>query len=193
MPAPHEIMAGPIEAYAAPVGEAFPAINAAVAGNWGLLGVSGSKNYSEDGVLVRPEQVIEEIRTLGATGPRKAFRTAESLLIEFTIMDARIETYAKILNDKTMTTVAGPPGHKSITILQGRTVSRLALLLRAPDLSPYGDTTGWHSQWEIPIVYQADNPETVYRKGEAVGLKVTFRALEDDTNGFGTLRARHAT
>lgn len=193
MPTPFEIIAGPFEAYVAPVGEAFPAINAAVAGNWTLLGAGGSKNYTEDGVLVRPEQTVQFIRSLGTTGPRKAFRTEEDIVIEFAIEDARIETYAKILNDATVTTVGGPPAERNMPLLQGRTVKQLAMLIRGVDITPYGDTAGWHTQWEIPRVVQDGNPETVYRKGEPVALKCTWRALQDDTSGFGTLRARSGT
>lgn len=194
MPAPFEIIAGPFEIYVAPVAEAFPAINAAPAGNWTLLGVGGSKNYEPGaGVLVRAESTEEFVRSLGTTGPRKSFRTEEDLYIEFTLNDARIETFAKVLNDATMTTVPGPPGHKSIPLLQGRTMKTLAMLARGVDISPYGDTVGWHTQWEIPIVTRTGNLEVKHAKAPEVQLKTVWRTLQDDALGFGTLRARHAT
>jgi hypothetical protein len=190
---PFEVMAGPFEVYLAPVGTAFPAIDATPGNDWELLGKSGAKSYTEDGVKVRSEQNIEKFRPLGTTGIRKVWRTSEDLMVEFTVADATLESYASVLNDATVTDTAagiGTAGHRSIPLLQGYDVATYAMLIRGDGLSPYGD--GWNTQWEIPIVHQQDNPETTYVKGVPVGLKCTFAATEDDTTGYGYLRTQDA-
>lgn len=185
MSAPYEIVAGAVDAYLAPVATAFPVINAAPAGTWIKLGAVGSKDYSEDGVKIMAGQTNTRIRTLGATGPRKAFRTAEDLTIELTLLDTTIESYQAAFNQSAITTVAGPPAEKKIQLLQGNAVALRAMLVRGV-LSPYADSASF-LQWDIPLVFQDGDIESVYRKGEAVGLKLRFVALQDDALGFGTL------
>jgi len=182
---PFELVAGPVDVYLAPTGTAFPVISAAPAGAWIKLGTTGSKDYAEDGVLVRPEQTVEEFFSLGATGPRKAFRTREGLTIEMTLHDATAESYQAAWNQNAITTLVGPPAEKTIQMKQGATVSLRALLIRGV-LSPYSDSAN-NTQWDIPIVYQNGTPETVYVKGTPIGLKLSFRALEDDALGLGKL------
>lgn len=185
MPAPFQIVAAPFDVYLAPTGTAFPVISAAPAGAWIKLGSGGAKDYAEDGVLVRPEQTNEEFFSLGATGPRKVFRTKEGLVIEFTLHDATAESYQAAWNQNAITTLAGPPAEKTIQIKQGLTVSLRAMLIRGVS-SPYADSAN-NTQWDVPLVYQNGNPETVYTKGRPVGLKLSFRALEDDALGLGKI------
>jgi hypothetical protein len=185
MPAPFEILAGLVDAYLAPVGTAFPIINVAPAGTWIKLGAGGSKDFTEDGLVVRHEVGVERIRSAGTTGPRKAFRTTEDLLIELTLMDATAEALQAALNQLAITTVVGPPAEKTIQLLEGQAVTLRALLIRGV-LSPYADSAS-NLQFDVPIVYQNGPIELVFRKGEPVGLKLQFVALQDDTLGFGKL------
>jgi hypothetical protein len=74
---------------------------------------------------------------------------------------------------------------------QGYDVALFALLARSRSASPYGDA--WNLQYWVPVCYQSDEPEVVYKKGEPAGLKVKFMALQDATNGFGVVRAQTAT
>ena len=186
MPAPFPIIAGPVDVYTAPIATAFPVANVAPAAAWVLLGSTGGKSIHEDGVTVRYENDTEDIHTLGATGARKAFRTRERLIIEFTLIDATLESYAQAMNAATVTTLAGPPAEKTVPLRHGSSVSTRALLIRGL-LSPYADSTV-NLQWEIPLVYSKSEPQTVYKKGDPVGLAFSFFALQDDTNGFGVLR-----
>ena len=110
MPAPFEIIAAPYTVWAAPVGEAFPAIDAAPAGNWAKIGTSGDESYSEDGVTVAHSQTTETTRVAGTTGPRKAWRTAEDLMVRFTILDISLEHYKQALNGNAVTTTAAGSG-----------------------------------------------------------------------------------
>ena len=104
--APFEIIAAPFTIYRAPVGEAFTDLADAVAGNWVIVGLSGDQDYNEDGVIVSLQQTIEKWRGLGGTGPRKAFRTEEDLMIRATVHDQTLENLNLILNDNAVTTTA---------------------------------------------------------------------------------------
>ncbi len=46
-----EILFAPYDVYWAPVGESFPIIEAAPAGNWLILGTSVAERTNEDGVI----------------------------------------------------------------------------------------------------------------------------------------------
>lgn len=189
---PYEIIMAPFAVWIAPEGEAFPHVDDTPAGNWKLLGTNGIKNYSEDGVTVTHEQTIEQHRTLGTTGPIKAKRTEEGLLIEFVLEDLSLEQYARVLNNVVVTDNApgaGVPGTRTIPLRQGPDVSAFAVLVKG-DASAYGDA--FKTQYQIPRAYQGANPAPVFTKGEAAGLQVQLVALEDpnaatDAERFGLL------
>lgn len=193
---PFEIIAAPFSVYAAPVGEAFPLIDAAPAGNWALIGTSGDENYSEDGVTVVHSQTIEKVRTAGTTGGRKAFRTAEDMMVRLTLLDMSLEHYNKALNDNAVATTAagvGTAGFKALNLYRGLDVALMALLVRG-EVSPEGDS--WKSQYQIPVCFQSGSPEPVFRKGNPVGLALEFDVLEDPSAAsaaekFGKLIVQH--
>lgn len=181
MSAPYEIIEGPFEVWYAEVGTAFPVIDAAPAGDWAKLGTSGSKNITEEGVTVTFEQQVatDPFRMFGSTGPRKAARTAEDLLIAFTLADLSAEHVAIALNDGAVAaTAAGTStaGFRTIDLSRGLVVAEHALLIRGP--SAY--IAGHNSQFEIPRCFQNGNPAPVFVKGAPAGLAFEFKALEDD-------------
>lgn len=192
---PYEIIAAPFAVYLAPVGEAFPAIDEAPAGNWELLGTS-TRHYNEEGVTVAHEQEIEVFRGLGSTGPVKAFRTSEGLMVRFTLHDMKLEEYAKALNGAAVATTAagsGTAGIKELNLYRGLDVALYAMLVRGP--GPEGD--GWPAQYQVPVCFQSGNPEPVFSKGEPAGLAIEMTALEDpdaatEAERFGTLVAQSA-
>ncbi|ADZ70122.1 hypothetical protein [Polymorphum gilvum] len=196
MPEPFEIIAAPFTAWYAPLGEDFPEINAAVAGNWVKIGANGDESMNEDGVTIQHSQEVNKIRPLGSTVPIKAFRTAEDLLISFTLWDVTEEAYRLAVNSNAVTTVAagsGTPGKKTLQFYQGEQVATMALLLRA-EVSPYGD--GMNMQYEVPYCFMSGNPEPVFAKGEPAGLAFEFTALRDPDAGskaasFGRLVTQH--
>lgn len=189
MAAPYEIVGAPLTVYLAPTGTAFPAIDAAPLAAWFKLGTSGNKNYSEDGVTVSHEQSINVFRGAGATGPRKAFRTEEDLIINFSLADVSPEQYAKVINDAAITNTAagaGVAGNKRFNIWQGLTVKTFALLARG--LSSVDDAL--NAQYEVASCFQNGAPAPVYNKGEPALLECSFQALDasGDGTGFGVLR-----
>lgn len=199
MPVPYEVIAAPFTLYTAPVGEAFPAIDATPAGNWTKVGTSGALNYGEEGVTVDHGQDVSEWKGLGDTGPRKVFRTGESLKISLMLHDISLEQYRHALNMNAVTDVAagaGTAGYRKIGLSRGSTVVQRALLVRGP--SGYNDENGWNSQYEVPLAFQTGEPEVVYRQGDPAGLALEWTAVIDpnaasDAERFGRFVMQDAT
>lgn len=183
---PYEIIAGPATVYVAPVGTTFPATNTTPASPWVDLG------DTEGGVTVAHEESVELLRVDQSTGPVKAIRTEESLTISFALADLTLENYARILNNVTVTSNAGPPATKEITLRQGQDVSQLALLIRGP--SPYGD---FNMQYQVPVAVQTGSPSVAFVRGDKAVLETEWAALEDPNAAspeerFGKLIAQTA-
>lgn len=174
--APRDLVVGPLDVYLAPVGESFPAVDATPAGNWALLGTHGDESYGEDGITISHPETIEKFRTVGSTGARKAVRTEEDLRIELVLQDLTFEEFAKVLNDVTVQSDAGPPSIRKLPLRRGRDVARYAFLARGEGMSPYG---AFNVQLQVPIVYVAAAPAPVFGKGDVASLAVAFEALED--------------
>jgi hypothetical protein len=174
---PYEMITTPGELWLAPVGESFPDVDSAPSGNWAKLGQSGMYSLNEDGVTVTHEQTLNQFRSLGATGPLKVNRSEENLTIGGILEDLSLEEYAKVLNDVSVSsgTTGSGADQKEIPLRQGKSVAVFAALLRIP--SAYGD--GWDGQYEIPRVYQSENPAPAFTKDGKAGLQFMFTALED--------------
>lgn len=166
--APFEIVAGPADVFIAPTGTAFPAVNAAPSGSWTNLG------QTEGGVTVRHSQDITVLTTDQHTGGIKAIRVGEGLEVSFALAETTLEKYKFALNNATVTTAAGPPAIKSIKLFRGVDVAQHAILVRGA--SAYAN---FSSQYQIPVVYQADEPEISFVKDDKTVLACTFSALED--------------
>lgn len=192
MSSPYEILAGPATVWVAAANTAETQIDTAPSGSWTKLGANGADNYDEDGVMIGHDQTLEQFRGLGKTGNLKTWRTEEDVRLEFTLYDITMEQYRKAINDNAITTVAagvGVPGSKRISNAQGLDVALFAVLARV-SYSPYND--GLNFQVWLPVAYNASSPELVYKKGEPAGLKFEFKAIQDQTNGLGVVRAQTA-
>lgn len=195
--APYEIIVSPFEVYLAPTGEAFPDVDTTPAGNWELFGTNGNQDYNEAGITVTHDQTVVQHRFLGSTGPRKATRTSEGLMLAFTLHDFSPEFYAKVMNDNTVTTTpatSGVPGTKDFDLYLFRDLALHALLARGD--SPEG--AGWFMQYQVPVVFRDGSPSPVFSKGEPAGLAFEFTALEDPNaatvnDRFGKLIVQYQT
>jgi len=192
---PFEVIAAPFKLYLAPVGTAFPLIDAAPAVDWLLIGSSGDLNYHSDGVTVEQMQTISKWRSLGDSGSRKVFRQEEDLMIRLTLVDITLEQYKYAINSNSVATTAagvGTAGFKTLGLSRGLAVATNALLLRGP--SPYGDD--WTLQYEVPRAAQSGNPTVVYQRQEPAGLALEWSALVDPSQSasqyFGRIVAQHA-
>ncbi len=162
----------------------------APAGNWVLLGTNGSLNYGEDGVVINPEETIDEFYVLGSTAAQKARRAQERFSFTVMLYDLTAEHFARVINGATVTTTApgsGAAGVRDFDLLRGADVAELAALLRS-DQSPY--ITVAKSQFWVPRAYVASVGELTYAKDVPVGMEVEFAALEHSTNGFGKYEAQ---
>ncbi len=177
---PFEIIGAPLTLWLAPVGTAFPLINAAPGAGWTKLGTNGDRSYEAGGVTTTHAKSYDKVRTAGASGPVKAFLTEEDLMFGVTLLDMTLEQYAAALNGNTVTTVApatGVPGTKKIGLSEdvGRT-KEYALLARG--LSPYNEALAM--QYCVPRCYQSGAPAPVFRKGgTGAALALRYEALED--------------
>lgn len=175
---PYEIIAAPFTLWLAPLATAFPLLSAAPSGSWIKVGTSGDRSESEDGVTVAHSQDFSQVKTAGSTGPVKAFRTDEGLVVSLTLLDVSLEQYKLALNANAVATTAagvGTVGFKELALYRGLSVATYALLVRGA--SAYGDA--YVGQYEIPACYQSASPELVYKKGDPAGLALEFTALED--------------
>lgn len=183
--APFEIIAGPGQVWLAPVGEAFPAINAAPAGNWVDLG------ETDGGIEIAFPQEIKELETDQAFFPKKPIRVKQRCTVKFSLAELTLENFARVLNGVTVTDTpagAGTPGHRSIPLQGSSSVKQYALLIRGP--SPYGD---WYLQFELDRVYQQGEPTTRFVKDDKSVLATEWNCLEGSTtNQVGVLRAQDA-
>lgn len=193
---PYEIIGAPFTLWVAPVGTAFPLIDVAPAGPWKMVGTSGDLSQTEEGVTVSHSQAFNTPRSAGSTGPRKAFRTEEDLVVSLTLMDMSLEQYALAMNGNEVATTAagvGTAGFKALKLHRGVNVATMALLVRGP--SAYGDD--FKAQYQVPVVFQSGSPEPVLTKGEPAGLALEFTAIEDPSAAtaearFGQLVMQHA-
>ena len=185
---PFEIVAGPAKAWIAATGTAFPALTAAESAfgtQWIALG------QTDGGVKVKHSQTVNEILTDQVTAPVKAVREQEGLEISMNLAELSLANYAVALNQG----ISGAnvaAGERNTELYRGGSqVETVALLVRGPSLSPYGD---FNLQYEVPAVYEAGEPEIEFTKADKAVLAVTFMAIADpdrtaDKNSFGFLRA----
>lgn len=193
---PYEIIAAPFTAWWAPVGSAFPTVDAAVAAPFALVGTSGDLNYFDDGVQIEIPQKMEFFRALGDSASRKVFRVEEDLMVSLTLADLTLEQFTHAVNSNSITTVpasAGVAGYKKIGLSRGFGVATVALLVRGP--SPYGDNMTW--QLEIARAAQVGEPKTALRRNIPAGLELKWVSLVDPaaanvSERIGKIRAQTA-
>ena len=192
---PFEIIGAPFTVWLAPLGTAFPLINAAPGVTWNKIGTNGTRNYSEEGVKVMHAQSMQMARPAGATGPVKAFLDSEDFKVSLTLWDMTLEQYALALNGNTVTTTAAgvaTAGFKKVGLSRKIAIKEYAMLVRGP--SAYDEA--FNAQFEVPRVVHTSSPETVFRKGVPAAVACEFSALEDLTANdeelrFGVLRSQH--
>jgi hypothetical protein len=183
---PFDIIAGPATVYIAPVGEAFPLINATPAGNWTDIG------HTEGGVTVTHNQEFQPLTVDQHLLPLKVIRTSAGMTVSFQLAQITLEQYSKFLYGATVTDTpagGGAAGFRYFNIEPSVDVNTYALLIRGP--SPYMDA---FLQYEIPKAAQTSEPEIAYVKDDKAVLSCEWTVLEDPSNAnrLGTLRAQDA-
>ena len=181
---PFEILSGVGTIYKAPVGTAFPEVNATPVAPWVSLGATSG------GVTVVPEQTTKLIRDDQHTGPRKALRPEEMLSIETNLLNATLENIAILMGNTVTDTAAGAGtiGTRKIALRRGPTVTEYALLFRNEHGSPYGD---WPAQYQVPRGFFDGPAGQPWKKDDNILLPVKFVALEDDDASADAERFGH--
>lgn len=182
---PLEIINGPLSLYWAPVGEAFPAVDAAPVGNWALIGTSGANNYTEDGVTLAFNKSIEVFRGLGTTFPLKAFVTETDVFVRVEMADLSLTQFRQAMNLNAVNVDAGPPEIEDINLDIGADPNDLALLVRGVSKSPQF-LTG-NLQFELNRVIETASHELSFVKGEPVGVNLEFQVLLDSAGAVGRI------
>jgi len=174
--------------YIAPVGTAFPALTASPAAPWRDLG------DTQDGVDMNSDDKVELVRTDQRTGPVKATRTDETVVVKTKLAEATLENLADAMG-VTLTDTApgvGTIGTREINLHRGATVDEFAFLFRGD--SPYG---AYPAQYQLPRAYCDEVGAIKYDKGKNVPIPVTFKCLEDlnaatEDERYGKLIAQDA-
>ncbi len=185
-----EILNGPLELYWAPVGEAFPDVDVAPAGNWALIGTSGSTNYTEDGVSLAYDKSFEVFRGLGNSYPLKAFLTETDGFVRVTMADMTLDQLRMAFNLNAVTAVVGPPAIEHFSLDVGSDLTEMALLVRGTGKSPEFD--GSNMQFELNRVVETGSHEITFVKGDAANVELEFRMLLDASDAVGRLVAATA-
>lgn len=180
-----EIVNGPLSLYWAPVGEAYPAVDATPAGNWVLVGSSGDQNYTEDGVVVTIEDEKNLWTPLGSAVPTAAFRTAQSIMVGLTMADMTMANLRVGWNLLAVTNDAGPPITQALSLDFTLTLNDMALLVRGTSKS--AELAGGNLQFEINRAVEMAVHAMSFVKGEPVGLELEFTALRDSSGNVGQL------
>lgn len=170
-----EIINGPLEVYWAPYGESFTAIGSSPAGNWALIGQSGSKNYEEDGVIIRCEKSLSYFRALGSPYPRKSFITEADVMVSVRLADFRLSQLRRMLNENTVTSDAG---FDYLEFDIGADPTEIALLIRGTGKSPL--SSGNNLQFNLNRVVEEGSQELAFVKGGPVIAELNFRVIYDD-------------
>ena len=176
MAAPEEILAYPLNVYLATVGTTFPLIDANPSVSWSLLGTQGDLNYDENGVTVSHGEDVFDFTPAGSTMPAKRFRTGESLLTKLNLVDVSPDVYAKVMNNASVTTVAGgvgTAGEKHFSLFRGDQVTSFAVLLRGP--SPVDNSL--NMQYEVPKAFVSVNGDVTYNKGVVAALPIEIQMI----------------
>ena len=189
MPAPFEMVSGPLTVFTANEGTVAPELASDPGADWALLGTNGSRSISDDGLSMTFEETIESQRVLGSTGIQKLFRTDEDVMMGFSLLDVSAETFATAMSGLTVTDVAagtGSAGYRHVPLLRGFNVLNLAILARG--FSPYADDMS--AQFWIPKGYASFSGSIQYVKGEAAAIEIEVMAIEHNTHGYGQYQAQ---
>ena len=183
---PYEVISSPFKVYITTGADAFTGILSTPSGGWTKLGTNGTRNQAVGGVTIQHSQTFNKIRTEGHTGPVKAVRTEEELMIRLTLLDLSKEVYSAVINGDTPA-AQGTTGH-DVSLSHGESTRELKLMVRGA--SPAANNRV--AQFEVPRAYISSSPSVQFSKSVPAGIEFEFTALDDMTalatgNRFGRL------
>ena len=167
---PFAQITGTAKIYLAPAGEAPPAVNAAPAGNWVYLGeTDGDQSIEHSGALTT-------FRVNERTGPVKAVRPEEDVVVSFTLVETTQDNYARVLHTVTNVVTATSPARTTVPFKRGSCPTEYALLMHGDADSPYGLYPAYNY---LPRVVSDAEPAVTRAKDGRAALEAMYRALED--------------
>ncbi len=164
------ILVGSGELFVAPVGEAFPLVDAAPVGNWASMG------EIDGGVTATHDQTIDEHMIDSESGFVKATRSGETLVIAANLAEATSANLAKVLDDQTVGTDTTPTRNITPLYRSDGVVAEHAFLFRGN--SPSG---AFSAQYELPRGYFGGTTARSFTKDAKTLTPVEFHCLVDDT------------
>lgn len=189
MPAPHEVVAAPLQVYLAPVGTTFPDVHepeASFPAGWTLLGTEGSRNYNDDGVVVNHGEEVFDFTPAGSTMPSKRFRTAETFEITLSLADVSAAMYALVMNDADVTDGGN---YKEFSLYRGDQVNSFAVFARGMS----GEDNAYYMSYEFSKAFVSVNGEVTFNKGEVAALPVSILAVKHEDSDVIRVRIQDAT
>ncbi len=192
-----EIIAAPFTIWIAPLGTAFPTVDAEPGEDWALLGKHGSRSATSEGVMFVHDRQWVTSTPAAETGESIAFIERESLKLQLSVFDLTLEQFRVVLGQNAIIeTAAGvlTPGTASIGLaLKNGAAAEFAVMMCGP--SPYDETM--NAQYELPRCCETGSPRVRYTKGRASELTVELRVLIDPAatsaeTRFGRLLAASA-
>lgn len=174
MPAPHEVVASPLQVYLADVGTAFPDVHEPEASfpvGWTLLGTEGSRNYDDSGVVVNHGEEVEDFVPAGSTMPTKRFRVGETFEITLNLVDISAAMYAMVMNDAAITDGGN---FKSFSLYRGDQVNQFAVFARGMS----GEDNDFYMSYDFSKAFVSVNGEATFNKGVPVALPVSILAVK---------------
>lgn len=173
---PFDKQLAPADIYYAPIGEPFPAVGDAPAGNWALA--AASTDISEDGITVNTNIQDARIRSLGSVAPVKAGVVTKDFELAYQCISMTPENM--------MLAAGGDPDdvtdngtNKSFAVPASPTPQGWAWLVRW-DQSSQGD--GLNAQYEIKSGIQIGAGGDRFSKSDPRAVAFSIVALYTDAN-----------
>lgn len=175
-----ELVTGPLNVYWAPTGEVFPDIDTAPAGNWLAIGshATPSRRYGEDGISILQDVETSDVRSLGSIHPECVLVTAANLRVTLMLKDLSLAQLRAAFNFNTVSAVAGPPAHNSMSLDVGTNLTVVSILVRGDTKSP--DELTFPLQFEFENCIEIATKDLNFNKEDAAGAALEFRILAGD-------------
>jgi hypothetical protein len=142
-----QVLVGPGQLYAAPLGEAFPATAETVpAGNWEDVG------YSDEGGAFAWDQERQEVNVAEEVDAISDERTGIDYTFTVTLAQLVFENMVRALGGGTITAVPGPPVERTYEPPVGGAEAAIALLFRYENENDDGAGTQFHTDLQMQQV-----------------------------------------
>lgn len=171
-----ELVTGPLSVYIAATGEAFPAVAAAPAGNWVLIGGSlGARRYSEDGISILQDVETSDVNSLGSIDPECVLMTGRNLRVTLMMKNLHLDQLRYAFQSNAVTANAADD---ELDLNVGPDLTVSSILIRGTSKSP--QESGFNMQFEFENCIELASKEINFNKEDAAEVALEFRVLAGD-------------